>query len=124
MSNKMIEAEGLQYKNKSNARFALSSYPDQVADYGFAFGVFNVRLDRSYKEWQSHYHNILDKTSFISFTFNWRTPFSYVEKMRGYLYYADSCVVFDLCDHRYSKNVAFLYDYRLNECTVLVGRQQ
>ena len=123
MSKKMIEAEVLRYKNKSNARFALPSYPDQFADYGFAIGVFNVRFDRSDEEWPCYSQDIVDKKSCISLSFNFFTSYFYAENRRCYFYCAESCFVLYLCEHRYSKNVELLHDYGLYESTALLGKQ-
>lgn len=126
VSESMIRAAEQRYKDKSQARFILSSEPDKVADYGIASGIFNVRMGRSDDEWRSYLEATLDKldqTSRIGFTFNCLTSYSDADKMRDYLYYADPCVLFDLCKRRYSRNVALLHDYGLYEFTILVRKQ-
>jgi cyclopropane fatty-acyl-phospholipid synthase-like methyltransferase len=126
VSENMIRAAEQRYKDKSQARFVLSSEPDQVADYGVASGIFNVRLGRSDDEWRSYLEaslDVLDSTSRIGFAFNCLTSYSDGDKMRDYLYYADPCVLFDLCKRRYSRNVALLHDYGLYEFTILVRKQ-
>lgn len=127
VSESMIRAAEQRYQDKSRARFVLSSEPDEVADYGVASGIFNVRLGRSDDEWQSYLEatlDVLDKTSRIGFSFNCLTSYSDTDKMRDYLYYADPCVLFDFCKRRYSRNVALLHDYGLYEFTILVRKQQ
>lgn len=125
VSESMIQTARQRYQDKSNAHFFLSSKPDQVADYGIASGIFNVRLERSDEEWRAYIEDtldVLDHTSRLGFAFNCLTSYSDVDKMRGHLYYADSCVLFDLCKRRYSRNVALLHDYGLFEFTILVKK--
>ena len=125
VSESMIQAAEQRYQEKSQARFILSSEPDQVADYGVASGIFNVRLGRSDDEWRSYLEatlDVFDKTSRIGFAFNCLTSYCDADKRRDYLYYADPCVLFDFCKHRYSRNVALLHDYGLYEFTILVKK--
>ena len=122
----MIQAAKQRYQNKPQARFVLSSEPDKIADYGVASGIFNVRLGRSDNEWQAYLEttlDILNRTSRLGFAFNCLTSYSDSDKMRDYLYYADPCILFDLCKRRYSRNVALLHDYGLYEFTILVRKQ-
>ena len=126
VSESMIRTAEQRNQNSTQARFVLSSEPDQVADYGVASGIFNVRLGRSDDEWRSYLEatlDVLDRTSRIGFAFNCLTSYSDADKMRDYLYYADPCVLFDLCKHRYSRDVALLHDYGLYEFTILVRKQ-
>ena len=121
----MIRAAEQRYKDKPQARFVLASEPDQVTDYGVASGIFNVRMGRSDDEWRSYLEatlDVLDRTSRVGFAFNCLTSYSDKDKMRDYLYYADPCVLFDLCKRRYSRNVALLHDYGLYEFTILVRK--
>lgn len=125
VSESMIRAAERRYQDKAQVRFVLSREPDQVADFGVASGIFNVRLGRSDAEWQFYLEATLDKldqTSRIGFAFNCLTSYSDSDKMRDYLHYADPCVLFDLCKRRYSRNVALLHDYGLYEFTILVRK--
>ena len=125
VSESMIRAAEQRYQGVDQARFVLSSEPDEVADYGVASGIFNVRLGRSDAKWCEYVEatlDILDRTSRIGFSFNCLTSYSDAEKMRDDLYYADPCVLFDLCKRRYSRNVALLHDYGLYEFTILVRK--
>lgn len=125
VSEGMIKAAEQRYKNQPQARFVLSSEPNQVADFGVASGIFNVRMGRSDDEWRSYLEatlDILDRTSCVGFAFNCLTSYSDKDKMRDYLYYANPCVMFDLCKRRYSRNVALLHDYGLYEFTILVRK--
>ena len=121
----MIGAAQERYKDQSGARFIVSSEPDQIADYGVASGIFNVRLARACDEWQSYVEatlEVLHRSSRIGFAFNCLTSYADTEKMRSDLYYADPCLLFDLCKQRYSRHVALLHDYGLYEFTILVRK--
>lgn len=125
ISDSMINAAKQRYINKPQTRFTLSSKLDQVSDYGIASGIFNVRMGRSDDEWLSYIEatlDALDETSRLGFAFNCLTTYSDTDKMRDYLYYADPCVLFDLCKRRYSRNVSLLHDYGLYEFTILVRK--
>jgi len=85
-----------------------------------------VRLSHNDGKWREHLQttlDILDCTSTKAFAFNCLTSYSDAEKKRDYLYYADPCMLFDLCKRRYSRHVALLHDYGLYEFTVLVKKQ-
>jgi SAM-dependent methyltransferase len=126
VSKSMIRVAQQRHKDRKRVRFVLSSKPDQIADYGVASGIFNVRLGRLDDEWMSYLEatlDALDCTSRLGFSFNCLTSYSDADKMRDYLYYADPCVLFNLCKCRYSKNVALLHDYGLYEFTIIVRKQ-
>ncbi len=126
VSESMIQAARQRYQGKANANFFVSSEPDQIADFGIASGIFNVRFERSNFEWKSYLEttlDVLDLTSRLGFSFNCLTSYSDADKMRDDLYYADPCVLFDLCKRKYSRNVALLHDYGLYEFTILVRKQ-
>ena len=46
ISEAMIEAARQLHGDQPAARFAVEDTPSRIADYGFASGIFNVRLDR------------------------------------------------------------------------------
>lgn len=126
VSGDMVAAAKRRYEAASNARFVCAAVPDQMADFGVASGIFNVRLGRSDSDWQAYLHttlDVLDRTSIKGFAFNCLTSYSDADKMRDYLYYADPCAVFDYCKRHYSRNVALLHDYGLYEFTILVRKQ-
>ncbi|HEY8271269.1 MAG TPA: class I SAM-dependent methyltransferase [Pseudobdellovibrionaceae bacterium] len=126
VSASMVRAAEQRHQNKTNARFLLTSEPDQIADYGVASGIFNVRLSHSETEWVKYIETILDaldRTSRMGFSFNCLTLYSDVEKRRDHLYYADPGILFDFCKRRYSRHVALLHDYGLFEFTILVRKQ-
>lgn len=125
VSDGMVLAAMQRYQGDEQARFILGSEQHGVADLGVANGVFNVRMCRSDYEWRSYLEatlKVLDRTSRVGFAFNCLTSYSDKHKMRDYLYYAEPCVLFDLCKRRYSRNVALFHDYGLYESTTLARK--
>ncbi len=125
VSSEMIKVAKQLYAVTDQARFITSAEPDEVADYGVASGIFNVRLGRSDAEWFDYLQanlDVLDRTSSLGFAFNCLTSYSDEDKKRDYLYYADPCRLFDMCKRRYSRQVALLHDYGLYEFTILVRK--
>jgi SAM-dependent methyltransferase len=125
VSERMISAAKQRYDGRVQANFLISSEPNQVADFGVASGIFNVRMGRSNDEWRSYLEatlDVLNQTSRFGFAFNCLTSYSDIDRMRNDLYYADPCLLFDLCKRRYSRNVALLHDYDLYEFTILVRK--
>lgn len=127
ISSDMIRAAMHRYSGRHGARFSVAAEPQKVVDYGIASGIFNVRLGYSDAEWRVYLESVLDaldRTSRIGFAFNCLTSYSDAEKKRADLFYADPCVLFDLCMQRYSRQVALLHDYGLYEFTILVRKHQ
>lgn len=125
VSEGMVRAAQSRHRGTAKARFTRAAEPDRVADYGFASGIFNVRLDRSDTEWFDYLQatlDTLDRTSRRGFAFNCLTSYSDEDKKRDHLYYADPCRLFDLCKRRYSKQIALLHDYGLYEFTILARK--
>jgi len=126
VSADMIRAAKARYPNKGNVQFVIAAKPSEIVHYGIASGIFNVRLGCSDVQWHEHLKNTLDVlhcTSSKGFAFNCLSSYSDTDKMQNYLYYADPCVVFDLCKRRYSRHVALLHDYGLYEFTILVRKR-
>jgi len=125
VSHEMVKLAEQRHADADRARFITSAEPDEVADYGLASGIFNVRLGRSDAEWFDYLQttlDVLDRTSSLGFAFNCLTSYSDEDKKRDYLYYADPCRLFDLCKRRYSRHVLLLHDYGLYEFTILVKK--
>jgi SAM-dependent methyltransferase len=125
VSEDMIQAAKQRYQDNTQARFITSAEPNNLADYGVASGIFNVRLGRSDAEWRDYLEatlDVLNQTSRLGFAFNCLTSYSDEDKKRDYLYYADPCLLFDFCKRRYSRQVALLHDYGLYEFTILVRK--
>lgn len=126
VSASMVEAARKRYAGRRSVRFTCASEPGEVADFGVASGVFNVRQGHADTEWKAYMEatlDCLDRTSRIGFSFNCLTAYSDKDKMRDDLYYADPGAWFDFCKRRYSRNVALLHDYGLYEFTILVRKQ-
>lgn len=125
ISPEMIRAASQRNAAAPHARFITAAEPDQVADYGVASGILNVRLGRTDAEWFDYLQatlDVLDRTSSLGFAFNCLTSYSDEDKKRDYLFYADPCRLFDLCKCRYSHQIALLHDYGLYEFTLLVRK--
>lgn len=126
ISGEMVEVARQRVGTNPRANFSIGAQPPEVADYGIASGIFNVRLDLGDAQWHEHLQqtlDVLDRTSRLGFSFNCLTSYSDQDKMRDYLYYADPCILFDMCKRRYSRHVALLHDYGLYEFTILVRKQ-
>lgn len=126
VSAEMIRAASKCHQATTSARFIHAATPGESADYGIASGILNVRLSRPADEWIEYIKgvlDVLDQTSTRGFAFNCLTSYSDPDRMRSDLYYADPCVLFDLCKRRYSPNVALLHDYGLYEFTILVRKR-
>lgn len=125
VSQEMVASANQRYSGCTETRFICASSPDRVSDYSVASGIFNVRLGRSDEEWLAYLEDTLDtldRSSRLGFSFNCLTSYSDEEKKRPDLYYADPCLIFDLCKRRYSRQVALLHDYGLYEFTILVRK--
>jgi SAM-dependent methyltransferase len=125
ISGDMIRAAAARYSNCPKATFTMAAEPSEFAHYCVASGIFNVRLEHNDLDWFEHVGKTLDilhRTSSKGFAFNCLTSYSDIEKMRNDLYYADPCVLFDVCKRRYSSHVALLHDYGLYEFTILVRK--
>src|SRR3569832_1830882 len=60
VSEDMVQAAKQRHQNNAQARFIVSDKPDNIADYGVASGIFNVRLGFSDAEWRDHFEAALD----------------------------------------------------------------
>jgi SAM-dependent methyltransferase len=125
VSSDMILAARDRGPSNHDAKFIVAAAPPEIADYGIASGIFNVKLGRSDAEWYDFLKStldVLDRTSHHGFAFNCLTSYSDAEMMRDYLYYSNPCVLFDFCKRRYSRHVALLHDYDLYEFTIIVRK--
>jgi SAM-dependent methyltransferase len=125
VSSDMILAARARHATSPNIQFVVAAAPPEIADYGIASGVFNVKLGRNEAEWLDYFKatlDVLDRTSQQGFAFNCLTSYSDVDKMRDYLYYADPCDWFDYCKNMFSRHVSLLHDYGLYEFTIIVRK--
>jgi SAM-dependent methyltransferase len=126
VSSDMIHAARARGAPNHDVKFVVAAAPAEIADYGIASGIFNVRLGRSDAEWLDYLEatlDVLDRTSQHGFAFNCLTSYSDADMMKDYLYYADPCTLFDRCKRRFSRHIALLHDYGLYEFTILVRKE-
>lgn len=120
ISKKMLDEARARFPT---AEFVHSDCLDKPADYSFACGIFNVRVDCPEDDWRVHIETTIDNLNAFSvkgFAFNLLS--TYVDFREPHLYYGDPCYFFNLCKRRYSRKVALLHDYPLFEWTILVRK--
>jgi SAM-dependent methyltransferase len=104
-----------------DAELIQSDRVTEVADYSFACGVFNARLESTEDEWLAYMKSAvrnLQEHSTRGFAFNSLT--TYVEWREDHLFYVDPMEMFRFCKEEISPRVALLHDYPLWEWTILV----
>ncbi|MBN1586509.1 MAG: class I SAM-dependent methyltransferase [Candidatus Omnitrophica bacterium] len=120
ISYPMLDAANHQICNPK-VEFQLSDHLTQEADYSFACGIFNVRLEQSEKAWTAYILKTLKNLAEFSvkgFAFNALSI--YVDYRKDHLYYADPMFFFDYCKKNFGKEVNLLHDYPLYEWTLTV----
>lgn len=125
LSNDMIAAAQNIWQDQKNAKFTMGHLPVARADFGFASGIFNVRLGVDSDVWLRYILDTLtsmDKYTSRGFAFNCLSAYSDKHRQVDKLYYADPVVLFDYCKRKFSKNVALLHDYNMYEFTILVRK--
>ena len=127
VSAEMVQSGKARFADASRCElFGAAVVPAETSDYGFASGIFNVRLEREDDEWWKYLEDTLDaidRTSSRGFAFNCLTSYSDPQKMKDHLFYADPMALFDLCKRKYSPHVALLHDYGLYEFTMIVRKK-
>ena len=124
---KMVTAGREKYASFSNAHFTTDEQELPVADYLVAAGIFNIKLESPYGEWQSFICETLPRMNALcskGFSFNMLTKYSDADRMaeRPDLFYGDPLFFFDFCKRNFSRNVALLHDYGLYDFTILVRK--
>jgi SAM-dependent methyltransferase len=124
---KMVLAGREVHKDDLNAHFTTDEEELPVADYLVAQGIFNIKLDSPYDEWQQMIVETLPRMNALcskGFSFNMLTKYSDPERMAGRpdLFYGDPLFFFDFCKRNFSRNVALLHDYGLYDFTILVRK--
>jgi SAM-dependent methyltransferase len=124
---KMVSAGREKYKDFSNAHFTTEEKELPVADYLVAAGIFNIKLESPYDEWQNFICETLPRMNALcskGFSFNMLTKYSDADRMaeRPDLFYGDPLFFFDFCKRNFSRNVALLHDYGLYDFTILVRK--
>jgi SAM-dependent methyltransferase len=101
-----------------------SSEITHEADYSFASGTFNVRLEANEAIWTAYIKEKLLNLgcrSVRGFGFNLLS--TYVDWKQDNLYYGDPFIFFDFCKQNISRYVSLLHDYPLYEWTILVRKK-
>ena len=124
---KMVSAGREKYKDFSNAHFTTNEKELPVANYLVAAGIFNIKLESPYDEWQDFICKTLPRMNALcskGFSFNMLTKYSDADRMaeRPDLFYGDPLFFFDFCKRNFSRNVALLHDYGLYDFTILVRK--
>ncbi len=124
---KMVIAGREKFKAFPNAHFTADEKELPVADYLVAAGIFNIRLDAPYGDWQNFVCETLPRMNALcskGFAFNMLTKYSDADRMaqRPDLFYGDPLFFFDFCKRNFSRNVALLHDYGLYDFTILVRK--
>jgi len=125
ISDAMIAAAAQLHPQAHNARYVVGTRPEQAVDFAVASGIFNVKLKADQASWHAYIVETLESMNGFTtrgFSFNCLTGYSDADRMRGDLYYADPCELFDLCKRRFARNVALLHDYDLYEFTIVVRK--
>lgn len=125
ISNEMITIAKSRNENDINAEWFLELPKDLKIDYVIASGIFNVKLEHTYEEWQKYFLKTLNEFNQIAtkgFSFNVLTKYSDKEFMKDNLFYADPLILFDYCKIKFSKQVALLHDYPLYEFSIIVRK--
>lgn len=122
VSEKMIEAAQAHCASIPNGTFTHGdAYSLQPAEYTYASGIFNVKLDAKNEDWEEYCFFTIDQMARVSekgFAFNalshsadWQDP---------KLFYMDSVSVIERCKNIYSPYVTLISDYHLFDFTVVV----
>ena len=125
---KMILAGREKYTDFSNVHFTADEKELPVADFLVAAGIFNIKLESPYDDWQDFVCKTLPRMNALcskGFSFNMLTKYSDADRMaeRPDLFYGDPLFFFDFCKRNFSRNVALLHDYDLYDFTILVRKE-
>lgn len=93
------------------------------ADYSFAVGIFNTRLEATDEEWLAFMKSVardLYEHSTLGCAFS--SLSTYVDWMEPGQYYGDPTEMFAYCKQEISPRVALLHDYPLFDWTILIRR--
>lgn len=123
----MVIAGRELHKEHANAHFTTDEKQCPVSDYLIASGIFNVKMESPYEEWQEFVVQTLKRMDVLcskGFSFNVLSKYSDADRMasRPDLFYADPLFLFDYCKRNFSRNVALLHDYGLYDFTILIRK--
>lgn len=107
----------------TNAVFIHSEQIIYDADYSFASGIFNVKLDVKGGLWERYIKETLfniNERTLRGFAFNALT--THVDYRESHLYYADPLFFSTFCRQNFSHNISLLHGYGLYEWTIIVKK--
>jgi len=119
MSEKMLAAA--RERIGDDAELVHSDRVTERADYSFACGIFNTKLDASDDQWLDYMKSVivnLSEQSERGFAFN--SLSTYVDYRQDHNFYSDPEEMFRFCKTEISPRVALLHDYPLWEWTIAV----
>jgi SAM-dependent methyltransferase len=125
IAEEMLAAARAAHSGDENASFEGGTLPGEPVDFAVASGIFNLRLGFDTAAWEAYVLSMLDgldRSGRRGFAFNCLTAYADPGLMRGDLFYADPATYFNLCEKRYSREVALLHDYGLYEFTIIVRK--
>ncbi len=103
----------------ARSEFIASSRVTERADYSFASGIFNVKLDCDDQSWTSYVEDVIRNLadhSRAGLAFNLLSTYS--DYQEDHLFYGDPLHWFDWCKRNISPWVTLLHDYPLFEWTI------
>lgn len=123
----MVQAGRETHKDFPNAHFTTDEKEAPLADYLLASGIFNVKMESAYDDWQKFVLQTLGQMNALcskGFSFNLLTKYSDDDRMaaRPDLFFGDPLLFFDFCKRNFSRNVALLHDYGIYDFTILVRK--
>lgn len=124
ISNKMIDAARMKYKNR-NADFNVSSKPLIKSDYTVASGIFSVAPNANVGLWEERNFNVIETMWHMSnrgIAFNMLSNLSHLEKRAPHLYYADAGLVVNHLLSSYNCELKLIFKPELYEFSILMWR--
>jgi hypothetical protein len=119
LSEKMLEVARTRVGD--DAELVRGDKLDRAADYSFACGIFNSKLDADEAEWLRYMKSVVrDLAEFSTRGFAFNSLTTYVDFREPHLFYADPLEMFDFCKREISPRVTLLHDYPLWEWTMIV----
>jgi SAM-dependent methyltransferase len=123
-SSAMIE-NAIRENSASGRKFEVG-VADQLplVDYTVASGVFNIKLDTSFDEWEQYTLSVLQKlydASTCGIAANFLTGYSDADRKRPDLFYPSPERMFTF-GKSLSRNVALLHDYEIYDFTLVIRR--
>ena len=120
ISNEMLEA-AKEYITHDQVEFLNNDCLNEVADYSFTSGIFNVKFDYSDLDWDEYIKKtILNLAEFSRKGMSFNLLSTYVDYQAENLYYGNPFEYFDFCKRHVSKKVNLIHDYDLFEWTITV----